>query len=118
MHDRGVDVVDLGGVAPVQRLVAPLITFAVGDTAFDAATGQPVREDIRIVIPTLAALGRGHASKLGRPENDGVSKHAALLEVLNQGRCSYRHAVGERSMVALNIFVAVPVATGKRVVVA
>ena len=52
----GMDVVDLSRVVSIQRLVAPLIGWAVSDAGLDAAAAHPVAEDIRIVVTTFAAL--------------------------------------------------------------
>ena len=57
MEDGGVDVVDLRRVAAVGGFVAPLVAFAVGDAAFDAAAGEPVGEDVRVVVASFTALG-------------------------------------------------------------
>ena len=94
VEDGGVDVVDLGGVFAVGGFVAPLVAFAVGDAAFDAAAGEPVGEDVLVVVATFAALGRGHAAEFGGPEDEGVVEHAALLEILDQSGGSDSHAAG------------------------
>src|SRR5688572_8357315 len=75
MQDGGVDVVYLRGIFTVERLVAPLIAWAVRDAALDAAAGEPICEHKWIVIPAEAALRRGHAAELGGPEDDGVFQH-------------------------------------------
>ena len=51
----GVDVVDLGGMRPVERLEAPLVRLAVG-AALDPATAEPVGEDEGVVVAAFAAL--------------------------------------------------------------
>ena len=56
MQDGRVDVVDRGRVTAVERLVAPLVAFTGDRSALDAATAQPIREAIRIVVTSLAAL--------------------------------------------------------------
>src|SRR5690606_37354629 len=82
-----VDVVTVGRPVAVEGLVRPLVAFAVGDAAADAAAGEPVREDERVVVAAERTLVAGHAAELGRPEDDRVVEHAALLEVFDQ-RCS------------------------------
>ena len=57
VKERGVDVVHLGGVGAVERFVAPLIAFTVGDARLDSAPAKPVGEHIRIVIAAFSALG-------------------------------------------------------------
>lgn len=92
VEDGGVDIVDLGGVFAVGGFVAPLVAFAVRDSAFDSAAGEPVGEDVRVVVAAFAALGRWHATEFGGPEDEGVVKHAALFEVLDQSGGSDGHA--------------------------
>src|SRR5690606_18335206 len=79
VQDRGVDIVAVGGPAAVARLVRPLVAFAEGGTSLDAAAGEPVREDEGVVIASPGALVAGHATELGRPEDDRIVEHAALL---------------------------------------
>lgn len=118
VQHRGVDVVDLSRVVSIQRLVAPLIGWAVGDAGLDAAAAQPVAENIRIVVAPFAALSRWHASELGRPQYDGIFEQTALFEILDERGRTDRHAVRQRAMIALDVFMAVPVAAWKTVVVA
>ena len=72
MEDGGVDVVDLGRMASVERFVAPFVALSVGHASLDAAASEPVGEDVGIVIATGASLGAGHAAELCRPENERV----------------------------------------------
>ena len=79
LKHRRMDVINLGGIAPVERFIAPLVAFADGNAAFYAAAAQPVGENIRVMIAALTALRAGHPAKLGRPQNDGVFEHSTLL---------------------------------------
>ena len=58
-----------------------------------------------------------HPAKLRGPEHKRVFQQAPLLEILDEGRRSPRHAGGERPVIPLDILVAVPVAARKPVVV-
>ena len=68
------DVITGGRVGAVEGFVAPLVAFSGCDAAFDAATAEPIGEDVGIVVAAFAALGAGHAPEFGGPENDGVIK--------------------------------------------
>ena len=57
VEDGGVDVVDLGGVFALGGFVAPLVAFAVRDSAFDSTPGEPVGEDVWVVVAAFATLG-------------------------------------------------------------
>lgn len=118
VEDGGVDVVNLCRVVAIQRLVAPLVGRPVADAAFNAAAAQPVGEDERVMVASLAALGAGHAAEFRRPEDDRVIKHPSLFQVLQQRSRSNRHASRQRTVVSLDIFMAIPIATRKTVVIA
>ena len=74
VEHRCIDIVDLRRIFPVHGLVAPLVTFPMGDPSLDTPACKPVGKDIRVVIPPLACLTAGHAAELGRPVYDGVLK--------------------------------------------
>src|SRR5690606_11984193 len=118
LQDGGVDIVNGGGMIPVGGFVAPFVAGADGGAAFDAATGQPVGKDEWIMVAPLAALGAGHAAEFGGPENDRVVQQAALLEVLDEGGGTVRHAERERFVVAFDVLMRIPVAPWKAVVIA
>ena len=82
----GIDVVNLRGIFPVERFIPPLVALAMGDSALNAASSEPVGKDIRVVIPPLARLAARHATELGGPVYNRVLKQAALLKILNQSR--------------------------------
>ena len=117
MQHGGVYVVDFGGALAVEGLVAPLVALAMGDTALDTASGEPVGKDERVVVTSFACLRTGHASEFGCPVDDGVLQQAALLQVLNQSRCASRHAEGEGRVVTGHVLVTIPVAAWKAIVV-
>ena len=81
VQDGGVDVVNGGGIAAVQRFVSPLVAFARDGAAFDAAAAEPVGEDEGVVVAAFATLGTGHATEFGGPEDNGIVQHAALFEI-------------------------------------
>ncbi len=112
------DVVAGGGVGAVLGFVAPLVAFAGGDAALDAAAAEPVGEDVGVVVAAFATLGAGHSTEFGGPEDEGVIEEAALFEIDDEGGDGFGHAPGERAVVALDVFMAVPVAAGETVVVA
>src|SRR5688572_6429117 len=83
MQDRGVDVVHLGRLSAVKRLVAKLVAGTIGNAAANPPAAQPVGETEGVVIATTTALRRRHAAKFGRPQNQRVVEQAALLEILD-----------------------------------
>lgn len=117
VEKRGMNVIDFSDLSPVQWLVAPLIAFARDDSAFDTCTAKPIREDIGIVISAHTSLGGGHAAKLRGPKDDGVIEKTALFEVFEQRSRPPSHAHGQWAVVAEDVFVGVPVAAGKAIVV-
>src|SRR5262245_6243964 len=112
------DVVDLGGILSVTRLVTPLVALTVADAALDPAAAQPVSETVGVVVAALASLARRHPAEFGGPEDDGVFKEPALFEVLDESRATARHTDRERPMVSADVLVRVPVAPRESVVVA
>ena len=99
-HGR-VNVIDLCRVIAICGLLAPFVTRPVTDSPLDSTSRQPVCEDERIVVTSPAPLRAGHPTKLGGPENDGVVKQAALLQVLNQRGRAACHAACERAVVEI-----------------
>ena len=116
-HGR-MNVIDLSGTGPIQRLVSPCVTFTISSSAPNPATRQPVRKNVRIVIAPLSALGRRHPAKFSRPQNDRVVQQPALLQVLNQRRRAPRESHRQRPMIPAHILMRVPIPPGKTVVVA
>ena len=118
VQNGGVNVVDLCRTAAVKRFVAPLIRLTAGHASLDAAACKPIRKDIRIVVTALASLGTRHSSKFGGPQDNRLLQQAALLKVFQQRRRPDCHASRQRLMITLDIFMGVPVATRKTVIVA
>ncbi len=56
MQNRRMDIVHLSRSIAFQRLVSPLIALAMSDAPFDSSATQPICEDKRVVIATLACL--------------------------------------------------------------
>ena len=74
MQHGGMDIINLGWVLTIQRLVTPLVTVPSSNPSFDSSSAKPVREDVGIVIAPLAALSARHTAKLCGPVYDGVIK--------------------------------------------
>ena len=72
MQHSGMDIINLGWVFAVQRLVAPLVTFSSSNSSLDSSSAKPVGENVRIVVTPLTALSAGHTSKFCGPVYDGV----------------------------------------------
>jgi hypothetical protein len=60
-------------------MITKFIRFPIERTAFSSAASQPDGEAIRIVIPTIAALGKGRAPKFSGPNNQSLLEQPALL---------------------------------------
>ena len=63
MQNRGVDVVDLCWMFPVQWLEPPLVRLSVGDASANSAAAQPVGEHVRVMVaarccPACTASGQ------------------------------------------------------------
>jgi len=66
----------------IEQFVTPFVGLSMHRAAANAATGQPVGEHIRVMVPTDAASSTGHASELGRPQHDRVIEPFRLFEFL------------------------------------
>lgn len=117
MQDGGVDIVDLSGVIAIEGFVAPFVGVSAGDATTDSTATEPVGKDIRVMVTSSGPLGGGHASEFCCPEDDGVIQESALSEVFDERGGADGHTHGQWSVVALNIFVAVPVTTWEAVIV-
>ena len=98
------------------RAERPLVAGPVGDAALDAAAGEPVCERERVVIAAQAALAARHTAELGRPHHDRVVEQAAAFQVLEEGGGRAVHAGAHVVMIALQVFVRIPVAAWEAVV--
>src|SRR5881628_3811971 len=101
----------------VKRLVAPFVAGTITDAGFDAAAAEPVGEAVGVVVAALATLRGRHAAKFGCPKDCSVLEQAALFQVVNQGGGAARKTHRQRAVVAPHVFVRVPIAAGKSVVV-
>ena len=86
--DRRMEVVHVHRV--LRDVVAEVVGAAVGHAGLDAAAGHPEGEATRVVIAAINVAGQlalavGSASKFSSPDNEGIIKHASLLEVFDQG---------------------------------
>ena len=117
VQDGGVDIVDLSGVIAIEGFVAPFVGVSAGDATADSTATQPVGEDIRVMVTAGGPLSGGHASEFCCPEDDGVIQQSALFEIFDERGGADGHTHGQWSVVALNIFVAVPVTAWEAVIV-
>ena len=86
MKDGGLEVVDVNGI--LGHVVAKSTGATVNHAGFHSAAGHPHREAARVVIPSevlVAGLGVGGTAEFSPPDDEGVFKHAAFLEVLEEG---------------------------------
>src|SRR5215469_900799 len=82
LEDCGVDV---GHVVPFFNGVETnLVGGAVYNTAFDATASHPHREAVRMMVPSVGALGSRSATELGGKNHDRRVEQAALFEILEQ----------------------------------
>ena len=93
------------------RVISPVIRGAVGHAAFDAPSGHPHAEGVRIVITPVVALGGGGAAKLAAPPNERVLEQSPLLQVGQQSgdrSVNFHRVLG---VIGLEIAVLVPFVT-------
>ena len=69
----------------IHRIVAQLVRGAVGESAFEAASGQHDRKAHGIVIASVRALGEGGAPELAGEHKEGALEQSALFEVADEG---------------------------------
>ena len=82
MQQRCVEVVDVGTV--LLSVVAESISGAVGDSAFDPATGEPEAEAFHVMIAAscaLAGLRHWRAAEFAAPYDESVLEQSTPLEV-------------------------------------
>ena len=85
MEDSGVQIID--GSDMLLCPVAEVVGGTVGEAAFEAGTGKPNSEAVRIVIAAgSSSLKRRHATKFGDPDDERVLEHAALFQITNEPR--------------------------------
>src|SRR5258707_14935680 len=61
-------------------IVAKFVCRAVNGAPFNAATGEPKAETVRIVVATVATLRKGSAAKLARKNNQRLLQQPARLQ--------------------------------------
>ena len=91
LHSLGPLVDDIRGAVDIVQMDAvfyrqqsKVVGFSVGDASFESPTGHPHRKRLRMVIATVAVLGRRGSAELGTPENQGVLQQSAAAEVFEQ----------------------------------
>ena len=84
VKDGRLDVVHLDFVLGDEE--AQVVDLADGLAGFDAASGEPHREivDVMVAADRFAHLPHRGAPELAAPDDQGVIEQAALLEVLDQ----------------------------------
>src|SRR5207253_999760 len=90
---------------------------AVYVAALDAASGQPHRKPVVIVVPAvdLALVGSGRrqldrrrSAEFPAPDDQRLVEQAALFQVLEQGADSLVALFGEAAVVNLDVVMAIP----------
>lgn len=87
VENGGVEVADADFV--FDDIVGILVGLAMSDAAFDPAAGHPGGKALRVMIAAILlalklALAESGAAKLTGEDDEGVFKHAALFEVVNE----------------------------------
>ena len=108
VQDGGVEIMEVHAV--VHRGDAVFVGGAVAHSAPYAASSHPEGEPAVVVIPAVVLFDMWSTAKLPAPDDECFLKHAALLEILEQGGeglVSSQAVLGE---VAAEAAVLVPVA--------
>lgn len=96
MEEGGVEVAEVD--LAFDALGTGIAGATMGEAGFDPATGQPKGEGAGVVPGLIFAIARGEtgAAELTAPDNEGILKQTALIEVVEQGsdRCIGGGAVG------------------------
>src|SRR5438132_1489936 len=83
MENGGVKVVHAHAVTC--GFPANFVSFAVRDSTFHSATGHPDEKPVRVVVPTIAFFGDGHAAELATPNDESLVEETALLQIGEKG---------------------------------
>jgi hypothetical protein len=67
MQNGRMDVIDLRRILPIQGLVSERIARAVAYPSSNPAPAQPVREAVRVMVPSPTPLGTGHPPEFRCP---------------------------------------------------
>ena len=82
VQDGGVEVMDVNFVFGDGR--PDIIGHAVSQAAFDPRARQPGGVASAVMAAAFGAVDAGGSAKLGRPDDERVIEHAALLQVGQQ----------------------------------
>src|SRR5579872_4015110 len=82
MQERGVQVVHVDDL--FNRLVTELVGGAVNVSGFEAASGQPQRKAVAVMIAAIGPLRDRQAPEFACPHDDCRIQKAALLEVFDE----------------------------------
>ena len=69
---------------PFHGHVTPFIRRAVGDSGFDARTGEPNGESVRVMVPPIVVLRERGATELPPPPDEGVFEKTSGLQILEE----------------------------------
>ena len=87
-----------------------LITLPVAKAFFNASACHEAGKGIRIMVPSSPiGLQKGHATKFGSPDHQGIFQQSALSQVRNQRGSRLIHDLRLQGMRTGNILVRVPV---------
>ncbi len=85
VEDGRVEVVDVDAVG--HGVETQFVGFTQSHPRLDPTAGQPHGKGIGVVVSAvITALHHRRAAKLATPDDQGILKHSALFQVLNQGR--------------------------------
>jgi hypothetical protein len=82
VQDGGVQVVDVNFVLNGRE--SKVVGCAVNRATFDAASGYPHREPVRVVVSTVTALRRRRSAKFAAPDDQRFVEQASLLQISQQ----------------------------------
>ena len=91
----------------LDRVVAQVVSCAVGDPGLDAATGEEHGETHHVMVAPIA-LGHWSAAKLSAPDHQGAVEKTASLEVLDEGCGGLVDEVDRRGDALFDAVVMVP----------
>src|SRR5262245_47819252 len=106
MEHGGVEVVD--GDFAIDDFVAVFIGGAIDSAAFDATAGQPDRKAKRIMVASIAPLGKGCAAEFTGPHDQSVFEQTSRFKVDEQAANGLIDCAGIIFVTTLKAAVLVP----------
>src|SRR5207244_1045171 len=95
-------------VAILDGVEADLVGGAVDDPALEAATGEPDREAVDVMVAPVRSLRAGGAAELRGEDDDRLLQQAAALQVAEQAGDRFVHLTAVLRVVGLQATVGVP----------